>query len=522
MRRCRTERSPTHPPPPPGARRAGASERTPPGGAVRDAGARARRRRRGAARGFRRVLRRSAFILGDEVGALRGRLGGGLRDDRLRRRGVRDRGPLAHAPCGGHRPRRRGDRSRAHIHRLGAGRDPCRRRAGPVRRRGRHRPARRRRRGRCHRPAHGRDPGRAPLRPAVRHARLARLAARHGLALFEDAAQAHGADVRRAARRRVRDGRRPSRSTRARTSARSGDGGAICTNDSELAERARRLRNLGQRRKGEHVVPGVNERLDGLQAALATREAPRARGGNAARAAARRRLPRRVGGPGRPARGAAGDAVRLPPLPRARGRTRPPWRRACARAGIATGVHYPPPLHASAGARGHVAVSRDLRCAEAWAREELSLPMSPGARHRPRSRSLRRACAAAGGAAFERAEDDVCSPTPIARRRRVAVVGLGYWGPNLLRVLADDSDVDVRWICDRDRERLARFDRRYPAARPTTECTRTSSTDPRGGRGRHRHAGLHPLRARLGEPVGRQAHVRREAAGRRPPSSPTS
>ena len=33
----------------------------------------------------------------------------------------------------------------------------------------------------------------------------------------------------------------------------------------------------------------------------------------------------------------------------------------------------------------------------------------------------------------------------------VALVGLGYWGPNLLRVLADKPDVRVRWICDRDR-----------------------------------------------------------------------
>ena len=59
---------------------------------------------------------------------------------------------------------------------------------------------------------------------------------------------------------------------------------------------------------------------------------------------------------------------------------------------------------------------------------------------------------------------------PIARPPLgLAIVGLGYWGPNLLRVLADDATVDLRWICDRDRERLARFHRRYPAARPTTE-----------------------------------------------------
>ena len=38
-----------------------------------------------------------------------------------------------------------------------------------------------------------------------------------------------------------------------------------------------------------------------------------------------------------------------------------------------------------------------------------------------------------------------------AIRSAVAVVGLGYWGPNLLRVLADNPNVEVRWICDLDR-----------------------------------------------------------------------
>jgi predicted dehydrogenase len=49
-----------------------------------------------------------------------------------------------------------------------------------------------------------------------------------------------------------------------------------------------------------------------------------------------------------------------------------------------------------------------------------------------------------------------------------AVVGLGYWGPNLLRVLVDDVNVSVGWICDLDDERLARYARRYPGIRATT------------------------------------------------------
>jgi predicted dehydrogenase len=49
------------------------------------------------------------------------------------------------------------------------------------------------------------------------------------------------------------------------------------------------------------------------------------------------------------------------------------------------------------------------------------------------------------------------------RALTLAVVGLGYWGPNLLRVLADRPRVEVKWMCDLDEDRLARFGRRYPA-----------------------------------------------------------
>ena len=51
----------------------------------------------------------------------------------------------------------------------------------------------------------------------------------------------------------------------------------------------------------------------------------------------------------------------------------------------------------------------------------------------------------------------------------VALVGLGYWGPNLLRVLADKPDVRVRWICDQEPDRLERMTRRYPAVAATTQ-----------------------------------------------------
>src|SRR3954468_13735979 len=54
-------------------------------------------------------------------------------------------------------------------------------------------------------------------------------------------------------------------------------------------------------------------------------------------------------------------------------------------------------------------------------------------------------------------------------RVNVGLVGLGYWGPNLLRGLFELPDVEVSYICDLDPERLERFSRRYPSARPTRD-----------------------------------------------------
>src|SRR3954447_9441703 len=51
----------------------------------------------------------------------------------------------------------------------------------------------------------------------------------------------------------------------------------------------------------------------------------------------------------------------------------------------------------------------------------------------------------------------------------VGLVGLGYWGPNLLRALFELEDVEGSYICDLDPERLERFARRYPGARATRD-----------------------------------------------------
>lgn len=54
---------------------------------------------------------------------------------------------------------------------------------------------------------------------------------------------------------------------------------------------------------------------------------------------------------------------------------------------------------------------------------------------------------------------------------RVGIIGLGYWGPNLLRNFAAADDAEVRVACDRRGDRLAAITRRYPTVRATTDAS---------------------------------------------------
>ena len=96
---------------------------------------------------------------------------------------------------------------------------------------------------------------------------LRELAAKHGLAIIEDACQAHLATC----------GGRPVGSYGiaaaysfypTKNLGALGDGGAVTTDDDALADRLRRLRNGGQTRQYRHVEFGVNTRLDEIQAAI--------------------------------------------------------------------------------------------------------------------------------------------------------------------------------------------------------------------------------------------------------------
>jgi dTDP-4-amino-4,6-dideoxygalactose transaminase len=201
---------------------------------------------------------------------------------------------------------------------------------------------------------------------------LRALAERYGVAVFEDAAQAHGSTYR---------GRRvgglgqaaafsfyPSKNLGAL-----GDGGAICTNDGELAERAKRLRDLGRDRAGAHAVAGYNERLDGIQAAFLRVKLPRLDAWNEARRAVAARY-----------RDGLGDVDCLEERPESpctyhlfpvRLADRERVRRPLGEQGIETGIHYPLTLPDQPALPD---LSRyEAPVARGWSARELSLPMFP-------------------------------------------------------------------------------------------------------------------------------------------------
>lgn len=93
------------------------------------------------------------------------------------------------------------------------------------------------------------------------------IAARHGLKVLEDAAQAHGGEYK--GRRVGTMGDAASFSFYpGKNLGAYGDGGALVTDDEALADSARMLANHGRADKFGHMFEGVNSRLDGMQAAI--------------------------------------------------------------------------------------------------------------------------------------------------------------------------------------------------------------------------------------------------------------
>jgi dTDP-4-amino-4,6-dideoxygalactose transaminase len=205
---------------------------------------------------------------------------------------------------------------------------------------------------------------------------LERLAARYGLLLLEDCAQAHGA--RYAGRRVGTFGTiaafsfYPTKNLGA-----CGDGGAIITRDRSLADRLRQLRNYGQGEvRGRHDLRGVNSRLDEMQAAILSAKLRHLDTFNAERrrlADAYRRSLRGVSIPVErfPATHAYHLFVVRHPL-------RDALREHLRARGIGTLVHYPTPVHLQPAYADLGYRAGSLPHTEQAAAEIVSLPLYVG------------------------------------------------------------------------------------------------------------------------------------------------
>lgn len=210
------------------------------------------------------------------------------------------------------------------------------------------------------------------------------LAERHNLEVIEDACQAHGAkyfsqkencwrtagSIGKAAAFSFYPGKNLGAC---------GEAGAVTTNNHELANRVRMLRDHGQARKYFHDLEGYNGRLDAIQAGFLKTKLPHLVEWNTKRQANAARYNDSLC--------AQADVIRLP--------YEPSWSRAVyhlyvvlvegrdelqrqlAAAGIGTGIHYPIPLHLQKAYRSLGYKAGAFPVAEAAATNILSLPMYP-------------------------------------------------------------------------------------------------------------------------------------------------
>ncbi len=210
------------------------------------------------------------------------------------------------------------------------------------------------------------------------------LAEKYGLMVFEDACQAHGAEYFSRKENRWRKAGSMGRAAAfsfypGKNLGACGEGGAITTNDAELAKKVRMLRDHGQSQKYYHDVEGYNGRLDSIQAGILRvklRHLPKWTQQRQSAAVRYRELFAGVDG-----------TITLPHEPswtRAvyhlyviRVEKRDEFMKDLASVGIGTGIHYPIPLHLQAAYKSLGYSKGDFPVTEKVSAEIVSLPMFP-------------------------------------------------------------------------------------------------------------------------------------------------
>ncbi len=204
------------------------------------------------------------------------------------------------------------------------------------------------------------------------------IARKHGLLVFEDAAQGHGGYYKGRRVGNLADGAGfsfyPGKNLGAY-----GDAGAVVTNDPEVAEKVRLLRNIGQKVKYHHEVKGFNHRMDTMQAAILQVKLPHLDDWNASRRRAAATYAREL----------ADFPMVTPVVPewaepvfhlyvvRVDKDNREAMQAYLQEAGVATGLHYPVPIHLQEAYSELDYEAGDFPITEAYAETILSLPIFP-------------------------------------------------------------------------------------------------------------------------------------------------
>lgn len=209
--------------------------------------------------------------------------------------------------------------------------------------------------------------------------RIIEIARRHGLRVIEDCAQCHGALYEGKPTGTIGDiaafSFYPTKNLGAL-----GDGGAVVTNDDDLAARARLVREYGWKERYVSAIAGMNSRLDELQAAILRVNLEHLVAGNARRAEIAALYTELLDGAAVecPQTAAGNHHVWHQYVIRVTGegdRSRDALQLFLRERGIGTIIHYPVPVHLQPAYAHHTTGA--LPETERAAREVLSLPMYP-------------------------------------------------------------------------------------------------------------------------------------------------
>ncbi len=203
---------------------------------------------------------------------------------------------------------------------------------------------------------------------------LLALARENSLIVIEDACQAHGARYK--GQRVGSLGHAAAFSFYpAKNLGAYGDAGAVVTNDPKIDEKLRMLRNYGSREKYVHDMQGFNRRLDTLQAAVLRVKLKYLDQWNEARRAHAARYAELLADSGVAAPQAADYAEPIWHLYVIRSQARDALRKHLTQRGIATGIHYPIPIHEQAAYADLGYKRGTFPVTERASDEILSLPM---------------------------------------------------------------------------------------------------------------------------------------------------